>query len=69
MYEDRFGGTTRANEPSRIGVAEQAEKEYRLVALEAERRAILELTHRRKVSDDNARKLLREIDLVEVRYR
>ncbi|WP_305824984.1 Na+/H+ antiporter [Massilia brevitalea] len=69
IYEHRLGTGLAANEPSRIRVAEQAEKEYRLAALQAEREAILALTHQRKVSDDIARKVLREIDLVEARYR
>jgi len=62
VYEHRLGGTTGANEPSRIRVAEQAEREYRLAALQAERQAIPALTHQRKVSDDIARKLLRELN-------
>jgi hypothetical protein len=49
-------------------VAEQAEREYRLAALQAERKAILALVHARELSDEIARKLLREIDLVEARY-
>ena len=69
IYEHRLGTGLAANEPARIRVAEQAEREYRLAALQAERKAILELTHQRKVSDDIARKVLREIDLVEARYR
>jgi len=69
VYEHRLGTGLAANEPSRIRVAEQAEREYRLAALQAEREAILALTHQRKISDDIARKLLREIDLVEARYR
>ena len=39
-----------------------------LAALQAERKAILALVHGRELSDEIARKLLREIDLVEARY-
>lgn len=49
--------------------ARAAEKEYRLTALRAERDTILRLGRRREISDETARKLLREIDLVEARYR
>jgi CPA1 family monovalent cation:H+ antiporter len=46
-----------------------AERDYRLAALGAERDTILQLGRDRAISDDTARKLLREIDLVEARYR
>jgi Na+/H+ antiporter len=49
--------------------ARQVEREYRLTALRAERDTILDLGRRREISDETARKLLREIDLVEARYR
>jgi CPA1 family monovalent cation:H+ antiporter len=49
--------------------AREAEREYRLAALAAERDTILGLGRRREISDETARKLLREIDLVEARYR
>jgi hypothetical protein len=37
--------------------------------LRAERDTILRLGRKREISDETARKLLREIDLVEARYR
>jgi CPA1 family monovalent cation:H+ antiporter len=49
--------------------ARRAERDYRLTALQAERDTILRLGRRREISDEIARKLLREIDLVEARYR
>jgi CPA1 family monovalent cation:H+ antiporter len=49
--------------------ARAAEREYRLTALRAERDTILLLGRRREISDETARKLLQEIDLVEARYR
>jgi CPA1 family monovalent cation:H+ antiporter len=49
--------------------AREAEREYRLAALGAERDIILQLGRKREISDETARKLLREIDLVEARYR
>jgi CPA1 family monovalent cation:H+ antiporter len=52
-----------------VHAARLAEREYRLAALAAERDTILRLGRRREISDEIARKLLREIDLVEARYR
>jgi CPA1 family monovalent cation:H+ antiporter len=49
--------------------ARDAEREYHLSALKAERDTILGLGRQREISDETARKLLREIDLVESRYR
>jgi NhaP-type Na+/H+ or K+/H+ antiporter len=49
--------------------ARDVEREYRLTALRAERDTILQLGRQREISDETARKLLREIDLVEARYR
>ncbi|NKF22451.1 Na+/H+ antiporter [Solimonas marina] len=49
--------------------ADDAERELRLAALQAERDAIFELARRRHVSDETARKLVRDIDLSESRYR
>ncbi|MEP7185199.1 MAG: Na+/H+ antiporter [Rhodanobacter sp.] len=49
--------------------ADDAEKKLRMAALQAERTAIFELARHYRVSDEVSRKLLREIDLMEVRYR
>jgi CPA1 family monovalent cation:H+ antiporter len=49
--------------------AREAERVYRLAALGAQRDTILGLGRRGEISDETARKLLREIDLVEARYR
>lgn len=49
--------------------AEAAERHYRLVAIEQEREVLLRLARRNQLADQTARKLLREIDLVEARYR
>ena len=68
IYEHRLGAAD-SQDPARARVAEGAEREYRLAALQAERGAILAMVHRHALSDATARKLLREIDLVEARYR
>ncbi|GJI98912.1 Na+:H+ antiporter [Duganella caerulea] len=48
---------------------DHAEKELRLAALTAERQAIYELARNDHISDEISRKLVREIDLMEARYR
>ncbi|WP_432378708.1 Na+/H+ antiporter [Duganella sp. P38] len=46
-----------------------AEKELRLAALAAERRTVFDLARHDHISDEISRKLVREIDLMESRYR
>jgi monovalent cation/hydrogen antiporter len=48
---------------------DHAEKELRLSALAAERRAVFDLARTDRISDAISRKLVREIDLMETRYR
>jgi CPA1 family monovalent cation:H+ antiporter len=55
--------------PARVRAAEAAERHYRLAALEHERAVLLRMARHNQLSDEIARKLLREIDLVEARYR
>ncbi|MFC0250475.1 Na+/H+ antiporter [Massilia consociata] len=69
LYQHRLGGVMPGSDPARVRVAEQAERHYRLAALAAERKVLLAMARRREISDETARKLLREIDLVEARYR
>lgn len=52
-----------------VHATRRAERDYRITALRAERDTILRLGRRGEISDETARKLLREIDLVEARYR
>jgi hypothetical protein len=68
IYQHRLG-TAPAVRPGATRSGRRAEREYRLAALRAERETILALVHAREMSDETARKLLREIDLVEARYR
>jgi CPA1 family monovalent cation:H+ antiporter len=70
LYRNRLR-TIRQNEGGGpdAQAARDAEREYRLTALRAERDTILRLGRKREISDETARKLLREIDLVEARYR
>jgi CPA1 family monovalent cation:H+ antiporter len=48
---------------------DDAEKELRLAALDAERRTVFDLARHDHISDAISRKLVREIDLMEARYR
>jgi CPA1 family monovalent cation:H+ antiporter len=70
IYEHRLAGSLDGSmDPRKVRMAEQAELVYRLAALKAERDAILALAREHQISDETARKLLLEIDLVEARYR
>lgn len=63
------GGIGLGVAPARARAAEAAERHYRLAALEEERAVLLRMARHNQLSDEIARKLLREIDLVEARYR
>lgn len=54
---------------ARLRHADQAERQLRLAALTAERSTIFELARRNEISDELSRKLVREIDLLEERFR
>ncbi|WP_306397879.1 Na+/H+ antiporter [Telluria beijingensis] len=70
LYQYRLdGGTGTGIDPDRARAAESAERHYRLAALEQERAVLLRMARHNQLSDEIARKLLREIDLVEARYR
>jgi Na+/H+ antiporter len=70
LYQHRLGaGLANSGDAAKVRVAEQAEREYRLAALQAERGVILRLARQAAISDETARKLLHEIDLIEARYR
>ena len=69
LYRRRLSDLQPSDAKSESHIAQQAERGYGLTALRAERDTILRLARSREVSDDTARKLLREIDLAEARYR
>jgi CPA1 family monovalent cation:H+ antiporter len=70
IYKHRLaGGAEGSMDSAKVRMADQSEREYRLAALKAERDTILQLARAERISDETARKLLREIDLVEARYR
>jgi CPA1 family monovalent cation:H+ antiporter len=70
LYQHRLGrAAANAGEAARVRAADQAERALRLAALQAERGVILKLARAAAITDETARKLLREIDLTEARYR
>jgi CPA1 family monovalent cation:H+ antiporter len=68
LYRHRLGATDVATGHADAQALKRAELSYRLVALKAERDIVLRLARRMDISDETARKLLRQIDLLEARY-
>lgn len=66
ISDDATAGTVDAEDLRR---ADRAEIALRLTALQAEREAIFKLARRYTISDELSRKLVRQIDLMEARYR
>lgn len=70
LYRRRLSGDGmgEGNEAQQVRKADEVEREFRMAALQAEREAIFNLARERSISDETARKLVREIDLLESRY-
>lgn len=68
LYRHRLQATDVANGNGDAPAQKHTEREYRLLALNAERDTILRLARRMDVSDETARRMLRQIDLLEARY-
>jgi CPA1 family monovalent cation:H+ antiporter len=69
LYQHRLPTTDDGDDKPAARDARQVEREMRLLALGAERDTVLRLARRMRVSDEEARRLLRNIDLLEARYR
>jgi monovalent cation/hydrogen antiporter len=69
IYQHRLGTIDGSMDPDKVRMADEAEHVFRLAALKAERETILQLARQERLSDATARRLVREIDLVETRYR
>jgi CPA1 family monovalent cation:H+ antiporter len=69
IYRHRLRETQPGETPTEVHAAEQAERIYRLTGLRAERDTILRMARRNDISDETARNLVRELDLIETRYR
>jgi CPA1 family monovalent cation:H+ antiporter len=70
LYEYRLNVAWSAEDQNKehFRKLDRAERELRLAAMEAERQAIFDLARHHHISDETARKLVREIDLVEARH-
>ena len=70
LYEYRLNVAWSAEDQSKehFRKLDRAERELRLAAMHAERQAIFDLARHHHISDETARKLVREIDLVEARH-
>ena len=70
LYRNRLDGAGAGDvEAEELRKAEQVERTLRLAGLRAEREKIFEMARRSQVSDETSRKLVREIDLMDARYR
>jgi CPA1 family monovalent cation:H+ antiporter len=70
MYERRLPDEpANARDAAHQQQVDLAERALRLAALNAEREAVFELARRGEISDQTARRLVHEIDLLEARYR
>jgi len=70
LYQHRLGDDASSEgEIRQLRKDDEAERELRLAALQGEREAIFHLARHRQLPDEVSRKLIREIDLVEARYR
>jgi len=56
-------------EAAQLRMAEKAERELRLAGLQAERETLYSLLRQNSISEETARKLIREVDLIETRFR
>jgi monovalent cation/hydrogen antiporter len=68
LYRHRLNATDAAGGNGDARARQRTERGYRLLALNAERDTVLRLARRMDISDETARKLLRQIDLLEARY-
>ena len=67
LYRRRLAGD--ASNAGEMRKADDVERAFRMAGLQAERAALFNLARERKISDETARRLVREIDLLESRYR
>lgn len=70
LYQNRLddGGSSGLG-AAQLRKADAAERVLRLAGLQAERETIFDLARHHRISDEISRKLVREIDLIEARYR
>ncbi|MDR3455061.1 MAG: Na+/H+ antiporter [Rhodoferax sp.] len=69
LYQRRLDGGASDESAGQLRRAEQIERTLRVAGLQAEREAVFNLARHRRISDETSRRLVREIDLMESRYR
>jgi CPA1 family monovalent cation:H+ antiporter len=70
LYQRRLDGSDSGNiDAADMRKADEAERRLRLEALRAEREKLFDLARHYQLSDETSRKLVREVDLMEARYR
>ena len=70
LYQERLRrGSAGVIDASDLRRADAAERALRLAGVEAERECIYRLARQRTISDEVARRLVRDLDLMEARYR
>ncbi len=70
LYEHRITHDGSSGiDAAELRLADHAERSLRIAGVQAERRVIFEMARARTISDETARMLVRELDLLESRYR
>ena len=69
LYRRRLEGHAGGENALRVRQCDEIERSLRLAALHAERAALFALARAHEISDECARKLVRDIDLQEERFR
>jgi CPA1 family monovalent cation:H+ antiporter len=69
LYQHRTGLDGPGVDAAALRRADRAERELRLVGVRAERDAIFRMARRGRISDETARRLVHELDLIEARHR
>jgi len=70
LYKQRLNDASEeGGDPSQLRKSDAAERTLRLAGLQAERAEIFNLARHYRISEESSRKLVREIDLAESRYR
>ena len=70
LYQRRLDGSaSTGRQAARLRRVDQVERDMRMAGMHAEREEIFNLARQSKISDETSRMLVREIDLVDARYR
>ncbi len=69
VYRRRLEGNATSEDAVRIRQSDEIERQLRLTALRAERDTLFALARAKKLSEGESRRLVRELDLLEVRFR